>query len=111
MAKKNGNGDVNKSQAIRELLKANPKIKATDAVAALAEKGVTVTGGLFYMVKGKAVGRRKKRKKREGRAASVVESATVSHGDALATILIVKKCANEIGGMRTLKKLVNALSE
>ena len=42
--KKLQEGEVNKSQAIRDLLKENPKIKANDAVAALAEKGVRITG-------------------------------------------------------------------
>jgi hypothetical protein len=111
MAKKATGGEPNKSQAIRDLLKENPKIKASDAVASLKEKGIKVTGGLFYMVKGKALGRKGRRKKREKKAVGVVESTTVSHGDALATILKVKTLAAEVGGLRTLQKLVNALSE
>jgi outer membrane protein TolC len=50
-------GEVNRSQAIRELLKENPKIKAAEAVSALAEKGIKIKVGLFYMVKGKLSGR------------------------------------------------------
>jgi hypothetical protein len=111
MAKKANGGEVNKSQAIRDLLKENPKIKGSEAIAALKEKGIKVTGSLFYLVKGKALGRKKRRKKREGKAASVVESATMSHSDALATILKLKAFAMEVGGLKTLKKLVDALSE
>jgi hypothetical protein len=114
MAKKASNGGVNKSDAIRKLLKENPKIKATEAVAALAEKGVKVTGGLFYMVKGKALGRKSRRKKREAKAVSVVETKSTktptSHGDAVATILKVKTFAKEIGSLGALKELIDALS-
>jgi hypothetical protein len=111
MAKKANGGEPNKSQAIRDLLKANPKIKASEAVAALGEKGVKVTGSLYYIVKGKALGRKSRRKKRETKAVGVVESASMSHSDALATILKVKKFAAEVGGLRTLQKLVDALNE
>ena len=112
MAKKASNSEVNKSEAIRKLLRESPKIKATEAVAALGEKGIKVTGGLFYMVKGKALGRKKSRKKRERQAVSVVEtaSATTSHSDAVATILKVKTFATEVGGLGALKELVDALS-
>jgi hypothetical protein len=117
MAKKTTeqNGDTNKSQAIRDLLKENPKIKAGDAVTALAAKGVEIKAGLFYIVKGKALGRKKRRKTREATAVTVVETASVatptSHGDALQTILKLKAVAAEVGGLKTLKKLVDALSE
>jgi hypothetical protein len=110
-AQQESNGETNKSQAIRELLKANSKITAADAVAQLAEKGVVVSTGLFHVVKGKAIGRKKKRKKRESQAASVVESATVSRGDAVATILKLKSFAQSVGGLKTLKRLVDALAE
>ena len=45
--------DVNKSQEIRDVLTANPKIKASEVVAKLAEKGVEVKAGLVYIIKGK----------------------------------------------------------
>jgi hypothetical protein len=115
MAKKASNGEVNKSEAIRLLLKENPKIKAGDAVATLKAKGIDIAAGLFYIVKGKALGRKKRRKKREQKAVTVVETASTatptSHVDALATILKLKAFAIEVGGLKTLKKLVDALSE
>jgi hypothetical protein len=109
-------GEVNKSQAIRNLLKENPKIKANEAVTTLAEKGVKVTGSLFYIVKGKALGRKSRRRKNQKKAIEVATAASgnghvVSKVDALATILKLKKFAAEVGGLRTLKKLVDALSE
>jgi hypothetical protein len=109
--KKLAEGEISKSQAIRNLLKGNRKIKASEAVAALGTKGIKITGSLFYIVKGKALGRKSRRKKREKKAVGVVEAATVSHGDAVTTILKVKTFAAEVGGLRALQKLVNALSE
>jgi hypothetical protein len=115
MAKKSKQeGEVNKSQAIRDLLKENPKIKANDAVTMLGEKGVKVTGGLFYMVKGKALGRKKRRKKREATAVNVVETASAasptSHKDAVATIVKVKAFAAELGGLAALREIIEALA-
>src|ERR1700733_6034835 len=114
MAKKAANGEINKSDAIRKLLKENPKIKATEAVAALGEKGIKVTGGLFYMVKGKALGRKKRRKKREATAVNVVETASAasptSHKDAVATIVKVKAFAAELGGLAALREIIEALA-
>ena len=59
MARKNG---VNKSQAIRELLHQNPKIKAQEAIDTLAKQGIDVASSLFYFTKGKVKGRRGRRK-------------------------------------------------
>jgi hypothetical protein len=45
---KNG---VNKSDEIRQLLKANPEIGAKEAIAALGAKGITISDNLYYFVK------------------------------------------------------------
>lgn len=108
MARKASNG-VNKSQAIRDLLKESPKIKAGDAIAALSEKGVKVAPGLFYLVKGKVAGGKSRKKRATEKAVRVV--AATGNGDALSTILKVKSLASEVGGLRTLRSLVEALSE
>lgn len=104
MAKtKNG---VNKSEEIRQLLRANRKMKAKAVVSELAERGITVSESQVYFVKGQMKGRRKK-------ARQVVEKvvATTGNGDAVKTILKVKSWAAEVGGMKKLKALVEALSE
>ena len=108
MAKKRQPGEVNRSQLIRELLKENPSIKCVDAIAALAAKNVEITSSLFYIVKGKMAGRRSRRRRNRKKA---VQLATASgSSDALGTILKVKKLAVEVGGLRNLKELVDALS-
>lgn len=47
MAKKAQHGGVNKSQAIRDLLKENPNIKAGEAIEILGKKGIAVKNNLF----------------------------------------------------------------
>jgi len=107
MAKKSSNGDVNKSQAIRDLYKENPKMKAKEVVEVLGQRGVDVKTGLVYIVKGKMSARRQDDRKAE-RAATRVASG---NSDAVATILKVKTLANELGGLGSLKAIVDLLSE
>jgi len=118
--KKLQEGEINKSQAVRDLLKANPEIKAKEAVSTLAEKGVTVTSSLFYLVKGNVAGRKSRRRKNKQKAVTMMTasvngdvSATPAKGksDALATIRKIKNLAAEVGGLRSLRELVDALSE
>lgn len=119
MAKKSAEGKVNRSAAIRELLKEKPDIKGNDAVSALAEKGIKIKVGLFYLVKGNLAGRKGRRKKNNQTAVSMM--TTTGHGDAvapakgksdaLATIRKIKGLAAEVGGLRSLLALVEALSE
>jgi len=111
MAKKNDNG-VNKSEEIRQLLKANPKIESKEVMAKLAEKGIQVSHGLFYFVKGQIKGRKaRKTKSSENTVTKVAESTHVTRTDAVSTILKVKSWAKEVGGMKNLKALVEALSD
>src|SRR5437879_1931192 len=106
MAKTKG---VNKSNEIRQLLAANPRMKAKDIVAALKEKGISATEGLVYYIKGKVRGRRGRKRKAQGMIAKV--AATTGSGDALAIILKIKDLANQVGGLKKLKALIDALSE
>ncbi|HEX3315157.1 MAG TPA: hypothetical protein VHR72_09725 [Gemmataceae bacterium] len=108
MAKKAQLGEVNRSQAIRDLLKEQPGIKASEAVAALAKMGVPIKASLFYIVKGKVAGRKSRRKKIRKHA---IEVAAVSGApDAVTTIRSIKEFAASVGGLRKLKELVDALN-
>jgi hypothetical protein len=114
-------GEVNKSAAIRDLLKEKPDIKANDAVSALAERGIAIKPSLFYIVKGKVAGGKKRRRKNKRKAMNLIAAsvngsaaATVpakEKSDALATIRKIKGLAAEVGGLRSLRALVEALSE
>ena len=99
---------INKSEEVRKLLKANPKISAKEAASTLGAKGIKVSGGLFYFVKGQIKGRKHK----AGKTVTKVAAATGTHrADALSTIVKVKALANDVGGLKHLKALVDALSE
>jgi hypothetical protein len=100
--------EVNKSEEIRQLLRANPKITAKEVVATLGAKGIKVSEHLYYFVKGHMKGRKKKARTM---VANVATAAHTSRSDALSTILKIKKLAEEVGGLKTLKALVDALSE
>jgi hypothetical protein len=106
MAKKKT--DVNKSEEIRQLLRANPKMPAQEVISTLAGRGIKVASTLVYFVKGKMRARKGRRRK----ARQMVEKvAATGNSDPVATILKVKHWANEVGGLKKLKALVDALSE
>ena len=106
MAKKPREG--NKSQAIRDYHRENPKAKAKEIIAGLAEKGVAVKPNLVYLVIGKEKGERRHRRQVQQRATNVATAA--GNLDAVKTILQVKALAVEVGGYDALKQLVDALS-
>jgi hypothetical protein len=105
----NQRSEVNKSEEVRRLIKADPKVSAKEVIAALSERGITVTDSLYYFVKGKMKGRRSRREK----AHRVVDKVATTTGkvDAVKTILNVKRWAAEVGGLKNLKALVDALCE
>lgn len=111
MARKSG--EVNKSEAIRELLKSNPDISAKEAIDTLAKDGIKVGAPLYYFVKGKLQGKaqgKRGRKKRRAKDVAAVTTHTQSV-DPVSTILRVKALASEVGGLKKLQALINALSE
>jgi hypothetical protein len=104
-------GEVTRSDEIRILLKANPKIGSKEAVAKLAEKGIKISSGLFYVVKGQLIGQKARKKRAQKAATKAGESTHVNGIDAVSTILKVRAWATEVGGMKNLKALVEALSD
>ena len=99
---------VNKSEEIRQLFRSNPEMSVKEVVSNLAGRGLKVTDNLVYFIKGKMKGRQGRHKKARQMVANV--SAT-GNTDPVKTILKVKAWANEVGGMKKLKALVDALSE
>jgi hypothetical protein len=104
--KKNG---VNKSEEIRQLLRANPTMPVKEIVSSLAGRGIKVQESRVYFIKGKIKGRKGRRMKARQMVAKV--SPTTGNADAVKTILKLKSWASEVGGLRKLKELVDALSE
>ena len=103
--KKNG---VNKSEEIRQILKTNPEMPVKEVVSTMAGRGLKVTDNLVYFIKGRIKGRKGRRKKARQMMANVVATGNT---DPVATILKVKRWAAEVGGLKKLKALVEALSE
>jgi hypothetical protein len=110
MARKSSSNEVNRSQAIRDLLKTHPDIGGKEAIAKLAEQGIEVKNSLFYLVKGKMIGSKKRKKRATAKAVQIAKASAPVGSDALATIKKVKVLAAEVGGLRTLKALVEALT-
>jgi hypothetical protein len=109
MAKKNE--EVNKSEEIRQLLRANPKAGAKEALTNLAQRGISVSENLFYYIKGQLKGRKSAKKKAQKAVTKVAEATGAVRSDALATVLKIKALATELGGMKKLKALVDVLCE
>jgi hypothetical protein len=112
------NGGLNKSASIRELYTQNPQIQVKDVISTLAAKGIKVAPNLVYLVKGKMKGEKKRTPKTVTAGAQfsagpvTAKSAAKSGGsNAVATIGKIKSLAGEVGGLKTLKALVDALAD
>jgi hypothetical protein len=109
MAKqKNG---VNKSEEIRQMLRANPKVSAKEVRDALQAKGIKISEHLYYFVKGNMLGKKARKNKAKNMVAKVAASTGTGNADALSTILKIKSLANEVGGLKRLRALVEALTD
>lgn len=115
MAKKQADGDgVNKSQAIREYLTANPDVKPIDVAKALSEKGIDVSPAFVSQIKlklkqgggePKRPGRRKKAAAapRAAAAAAAPAAAAGSKGGfQTADLLEAKKLVDKLGAAKAL---------
>lgn len=92
---------VNKSQAIREVLAADPKADYKTVIARAAEKGAKVSQTMVYYVRSK-LGQAARKAKRD--------QATSSRSP-VELVARVKKLASEVGGMKQLKQLVDLLAD
>jgi hypothetical protein len=100
----------NKSEEVRKLLKANPEVSAKEVVTTLGNMGITVTDSLYYFIKGKMKGRKSRRQRAQKVVAQVATATASTNSDALKTILKVKGWAAEVGGLKKLIALAEALS-
>ncbi len=115
MAKKQADGDgVNKSQAIREYLTANPDVKPIDVAKALSDKGIDVSPAFVSQIKlklkqgggePKRPGRRKKAAAAPRAAAAPaapVAAAGSKGGFQTADLLEAKKLVDKLGAAKAL---------
>jgi hypothetical protein len=103
------NNDVNKSQAIREVLEQNPNAKAKEVVAVLAQRNIHVQPGLVYMLKGRLAQMKSHKKRKAARVARAGQKT--GSMDPVALIVKVKTLAKEAGGLHNLLNLVSVLAD
>lgn len=120
MAKRKG-GD-NKSEAIRQILDANPKAKPRQIVVDLAEKGIEVTAQFVSTIKTKHKGRKgrpktsvegeaPRRGRPPGKASAAKAATSTSGGLSLQGLLQVKDLVNKLGGLAKTKEALAALEQ
>jgi hypothetical protein len=110
-----GNKGVNKSQAIRDFLTANPNMKVKEVVDALGKTGLKVSDNLVYNIKGRLKEKRRRKahvvKAAKAAATTAFSNSTSIKTDAITMIREVKALAKKAGGYAKLKDLVDALAE
>src|SRR3954466_451479 len=102
-----GDGNTNKSEAIREEIAQNPTAGTKDIISQLAAKGIKVAPTLVYYIKSKQ-NQQKRKQKRERVAAS---ARTTPARNPVELVARVKELAREVGGIKPLKQLVDLLAE
>lgn len=104
----NGSGQpVTKSEAIRGILAQNPKLTSREVIAQLAEKGMKASTTMVYYVRSK-----QKQATRRAKRERVAESSRQSGiKNPVELVLRVKDLAREVGGIHSLKQLVDLLAE
>src|SRR5687768_8297629 len=101
------NGKVNKSQAIRDVLAAEPKADSKTVIETLAGKGIKVSPTMVYYIRSKD-----RQAKRRAKRARVTESTRQSLArNPVELVARVKDLGRELGGMKQLKQLVDLLAE
>jgi hypothetical protein len=100
MAKKE---KVNKSQAVRDYMAANPQVAPKEVSEALTKQGVKVTPFYVSAIKGKM----KKRKHRGKAAQAMSEKTGIGVPEIKAAFMLLKQC----GGMKRVKEALAAAQE
>ena len=97
-------GDVNKTQAVRDYLKANKKAKAQEVVEALGKQGITITVGYVRTIKAKSKTRRRAVKK-------VVENVVAEGGVGVPEIKAAFAFLKAVGSVAVAKQALAAAVE
>ncbi len=100
-------GKVNKSQAVRDFMAANPGADSKAVIAGLADEGIKVAPTMVYYVRSK-LGQARRKARRERVAASSRQSGA---SNPVELVVRVKDLAREVGGIGNLKKLVDLLAD
>lgn len=111
MAKKSA---VNKSQAIRDYMKANPKAKPRDVVSAMSAKGIKVSAQFVSTVKStskKSGGAPKRRGRPAGSTSKAGKKATSTGGATVSVdaLLKMKRVVEDFGSIEEAKSALQTL--
>jgi hypothetical protein len=101
--------DVNKSEEIRQAMKASPSAGPTEIAAQLSEKGIKVTPAMVSTVKTKTKSSKGKRGRKSKKLGRPVGGGTRTNGfaEVESTIVFVKG----VGGMDKAKQLIALLEK
>ena len=91
-----------KSQAIRDYLTTNKRAKPAQVIAALAEKGVSVSSQMVSHVKARSKMRRRRRK---------AEAGGQTVGLSITNLIAAKKLVDTVGGIEKAREAINALAK
>lgn len=116
MAKKQ---KVNKSQAVRDYIRANRQATNKEVADALAKKGIKVTPNYVATLKSKAKGKRRARKAAAAKLAAVTSPAATAPAApakpanivTLEQITAVGQMVKTIGGFRRLHEMLAVIKE
>ena len=107
------NGRGAKADAIREVAATLEKpIRPRDVIAALGQRGVTVSyAQVGQVLKGMGMRRRRGRKgRRRGAAVSPAAAAPASTGLSIEALLAAKKLADQLGSVQAAKQAMDAIA-
>ncbi|QDS97542.1 hypothetical protein [Adhaeretor mobilis] len=102
---------VNKSAAIREFAKANPKVGPTDISRALAKKGIKVAPAQVSTVISKMKGGNKKPAKVTRATKAKAASAATNDRVSFSGLLHAQKFVQQVGSIEEAKSLVDSLQK
>lgn len=103
-------GEVSKSAEVRAILEKNPKTPVKEIVSALKAKGIKISDNLVYGIKAKMHVKRRKAKRQKAVATS--QHMVGRNGSSPVDVIRkVRGLADEVGGMKSLKELVDILAE
>ena len=113
MAKKKAGG-VNKSQAIRDYRKANPKEKPKQIALELGKKGIKVSPQFVSTIL--STSKKKRTIRKPGRPKGSVSAGRgrprkASHDVSIESLLRVKEIVSEMGGIEDARMALTALEE
>ena len=108
MAKSKQDGSITKADAIRDYLSSNPKAKVKEVKEALAKQGMKVSDNHVYAIKSHKKAKLRHAKGERLRAVAAARPEIKNPADAVNQ---VKMLAHQLGGLSSLKALVDALSD